>query len=751
MAATDPRDPRLVQTHIAAQEGEFVGREHDLEALNNAFAHGDRLVTLVGPPGAGKTRLALRFVEVVTHAADAQMPLGEVGTALWCELPFADDEDAVLLAFGRMLAIDLDDPEPLARFAHALAARGNVLVVLDGLAGDVSGAARVLEHATHLCSEARWLCTSRAPLGLDGETALTVEPTTVARGGTAVTRPSTEAVALHDEEFLARTARHAARLEREGDGASLAWLTDSCDRLLGLARRAGDDRDTKRVRLQALLALVPVARRYGPTARYLTRAEAAFDAALEAGVPGVRDLDGVELHAEVRARRGDFTGALAHLKEGIRAARSHKDRVIEGTLQRAQALLDLRSGRRAEAVRHANSSLVALRGAATRAEVAVSLLALARALRAEARVDEARGVLREALTSARETGHGACEARCHVELGSIALDLGQHEEALEETREAIALYARQGDREGSARARCVMGRLLHDQGDLEEALGEFRAAVEARRAIGDRVGEARLGADLGAVLHELGQLSEARVLFERARDAFAPADAALATCMTAHLAAVMASRGLLQEAEAEAQRARETSFEEGDRTGLVVRALGVYVILSTARELPREQARAFAKSARHELAELRAAVPARAGVGVRLALRLAAGFEGDDLLRTSSDIARPSSLIVQNQGLWFSVPGGAPVSLKTRGPLALLLRRLARERTDFPGRSVSPEELIAAVWPGEKIIPKAARNRLHVAVRTLRTMGLETILRSDPGGYHLDPSVPFRTSQKTMP
>jgi hypothetical protein len=48
------------------------------------------------------------------------------------------------------------------------------------------------------------------------------------------------------------------------------------------------------------------------------------------------------------------------------------------------------------------------------------------------------------------------------------------------------------------------------------------------------------------------------------------------------------------------------------------------------------------------------------------------------------------------------------------------------------------------MWPGEKIIPKAARNRLHVAVRTLRTMGLGTTLRSDMAGYHLDPTVPFR-------
>ncbi len=39
----------------------FVGREQSLEALGEAFDEGARLVTLMGPGGAGKTRLALRY------------------------------------------------------------------------------------------------------------------------------------------------------------------------------------------------------------------------------------------------------------------------------------------------------------------------------------------------------------------------------------------------------------------------------------------------------------------------------------------------------------------------------------------------------------------------------------------------------------------------------------------------------------------------------------------------------------------
>jgi hypothetical protein len=106
--------------------------------------------------------------------------------------------------------------------------------------------------------------------------------------------------------------------------------------------------------------------------------------------------------------------------------------------------------------------------------------------------------------------------------------------------------------------------------------------------------------------------------------------------------------------------------------------------------------------------------------------------------------APPHGLVVERAGLWFAPPGAAEVTLRTRTTLTVLLRRLGEARAAAPGRSLSPESLIADMWPGEKIIPKAARNRLHVAVRTLRTMGLGAILRSDPAGYHLDPTVPFR-------
>ncbi len=100
-------------------------------------------------------------------------------------------------------------------------------------------------------------------------------------------------------------------------------------------------------------------------------------------------------------------------------------------------------------------------------------------------------------------------------------------------------------------------------------------------------------------------------------------------------------------------------------------------------------------------------------------------------------------VVAQREGLWMAGPDGILVSLRTRTTLARLLRSLGEARVATPGVSRAPGDLIADVWPGEKIIPKAARNRLHVAIRTLRVMGLERVLRSDEDGYHLDPRVAF--------
>ena len=57
---------RWSATNLSEERTSFVGRHDDLAELERALANGERLVTLVGPGGSGKTRLLLELLDEVT-------------------------------------------------------------------------------------------------------------------------------------------------------------------------------------------------------------------------------------------------------------------------------------------------------------------------------------------------------------------------------------------------------------------------------------------------------------------------------------------------------------------------------------------------------------------------------------------------------------------------------------------------------------------------------------------------------------
>jgi len=64
-----------------------------------------------------------------------------------------------------------------------------------------------------------------------------------------------------------------------------------------------------------------------------------------------------------------------------------------------------------------------------------------------------------------------------------------------------------------------------------------------------------------------------------------------------------------------------------------------------------------------------------------------------------------------------------------------------RRRQESPGSPVTLAELQEAGWPLEAIRPTAAANRLHVALATLRNLGLRPVLLRKDNGYLLDPDL----------
>ncbi|MFJ4987422.1 BTAD domain-containing putative transcriptional regulator [Streptomyces sp. NPDC088732] len=151
---------------LPAQLTSFVGREEELRRIGSLLADA-RLVTLVGPGGAGKTRLAVEaagryageacFVDLsgLTHgSAVPQAVAGALGLR----------EAGPLSSAGREAAA----PGPLARLTAALTDR-ELLLVLDNCEHLVEDVARLTHGLLSGCAGLRVLATSREALGITGE------------------------------------------------------------------------------------------------------------------------------------------------------------------------------------------------------------------------------------------------------------------------------------------------------------------------------------------------------------------------------------------------------------------------------------------------------------------------------------------------------------------------------------------------------------------------------------------------------
>lgn len=101
----------------------FLGREKELSTIDELFEQGHRVVTVLGPPGMGKTRLAWRYAEMVQRrCADG---------VCCCDLAGHQDVEALRAAVALALDIAVEPPAQSAPVSAALTARGAMLLVLD--------------------------------------------------------------------------------------------------------------------------------------------------------------------------------------------------------------------------------------------------------------------------------------------------------------------------------------------------------------------------------------------------------------------------------------------------------------------------------------------------------------------------------------------------------------------------------------------------------------------------------------------
>ena len=233
LVAGDPRydlaeldaGPSLPFSHDALprNEGSVLGRAAETADLARALRGQDRLVTLIGPGGVGKTRLAIH----VAHTFEPDFP----GGVVFVSLESCADAATMISAIARGVGLRDRDNRPARTRLLTDLDRGRWLLVLDNVE-------HVLEPVSDLCAELlaaypelTLLATSRAAMRITGERRFPVPPLRLpAREGAASMAEIASSPAVQIFVQHARAADAGFRLN-DANAASVAAI---CRRLDGL-------------------------------------------------------------------------------------------------------------------------------------------------------------------------------------------------------------------------------------------------------------------------------------------------------------------------------------------------------------------------------------------------------------------------------------------------------------------------------------------------------------------------------------
>jgi predicted ATPase/class 3 adenylate cyclase len=167
--------PTLRRSRLPEQPSAFVGREAQLTEVAERLADESvRLLTLTGPGGIGKTRLAVR-------AAADQLDRFADGV-FFVDVVAARDREAVLGAIANSIGLDASRGEPLLEELQQRLGDHNVLLILDNFE-QVMEAAPILTQLLQNCVRLKLLVTSREALHLNGEHLFAVPPLSLPHAG----------------------------------------------------------------------------------------------------------------------------------------------------------------------------------------------------------------------------------------------------------------------------------------------------------------------------------------------------------------------------------------------------------------------------------------------------------------------------------------------------------------------------------------------------------------------------------------
>jgi predicted ATPase/DNA-binding SARP family transcriptional activator len=586
LLAEPPRPRPVAVPPIPAPTDPLIGRESVLDAAAALLADPDvRMITVTGPGGIGKTRVALELARREGgRFADGPrfVPLGAL-----------DDPERVLPEIARVLEVPEDGT--LASFV----AGRELLLVADNLE-QVVDVAPQLGELLAVSPRSKLVTTSRAPLRLAGEHELPVPPLA---GESA------------SELFVTRARAVNPGLELSGEDA--ASVERICARLDGLPLAIELAAARSKVlsppaildRLEQRLDLLTAGPRDAPARQRTLRAAIAWSYELlddearalfgELGVfvggwtletaeavAGPRALDGIAALADqsLVTRTGEryemFESIRAYALEqltaagGLDGARRRHARAFAALTEEAES--GIRGPAQASWFARLDADAENLRAATTWALIDGETDTALRLAGGLLRFWAARGALtdrREVLATALAAGAGSPGPRVNAlqAAGVMAAEAGEFDAAHAHFDAALQLARAVGDRNRIARLQSNLGTLAMYAGDHEQAVRRYEEGAGIMREIGDALGLSLVTQNLAIALDGVGRRDRAIELLEES------VELARSAGESAHLASALRTLArVLLRGEAERERAMELihesltrSRELGDRPGMI--------------------------------------------------------------------------------------------------------------------------------------------------------------------------------------